>query len=357
MRSIAAPRMSSILILRFSALGDVTMSVPVVYSLARTYPGIEITVVTREQWAALFESMPSGVHFHGLDMSDYRGIRGLSRLYRELRMEKPECIADFHDVLRSRYLDMRFHMSRIKVAVINKGRKEKKELTRRDNKRFCQLPTSTERYADVLRRLGYPVKMEFLSIFGDEEGDVGTLANVVGAKNENTWIGIAPFAQHEGKIYPTDMMEHVIALLCKKPGRRIFIFGGGEEERSIAGEWESRYPAVSSLIGKGRLIDELGVMSRLDVMLSMDSANMHLAAITGIKVFSIWGATHPYAGFAAWGQTPDSFIQADLPCRPCSIFGNRKCYRGDYACLRKIDPMVVVEKIQTYLETKDLNRK
>ena len=348
--------MATILALRLSALGDVAMTVPVIYSFAHTYPGHDITIVTREQWSALFEGMPSNVHFYGVDLNDYRGIRGLSRLYDELKREHPGAVADFHDVLRTKYLDARFRMAGVKVSVITKGRIEKKELTRAEHKRLKPLKTSPERYADVLRRLGFQLELEFHSIFGDDEGDVGTLANIVGAKNENEWIGIAPFAKHEGKIYPPEMMERVIAQLCKRPGRRIFIFGGGSEERKTAEEWQARYPSVFSLIGKGRMVDELGVMRRTDVMLTMDSGNMHLAAITGVKVFSIWGATHPYAGFAAWGQTPDSFIQTDLPCRPCSVFGNRKCRRGDYACLRKIDPKVVVEKIQMYLESIKLKR-
>ena len=77
-------------------------------------------------------------------------------------------------------------------------------------------------------------------------------------------------------------------------------------------------------------------MSHLDVMLSMDSANMHLASLTGIPVVSVWGATHPMAGFLGYNQDPENVIQIDLECRPCSIYGNKPCQRGDYACLQNI---------------------
>jgi ADP-heptose:LPS heptosyltransferase len=100
---------------------------------------------------------------------------------------------------------------------------------------------------------------------------------------------------------------------------------------------------------------ELILMSHLDVMLSMDSANMHLASLTGIPVVSIWGATHPYAGFMGWNQTKDNAIQADLDCRPCSIFGQKPCKRGDYACMTMIKPETVVEKVNTLLQTKQNN--
>ena len=348
--------MSRILALRLSALGDVAMSVPVIYSFAENYPDSEIVVVSREKWGALFANMPSNVCFYGIDLQEYGGIRGLERLFGELRREEFDAVADFHNVLRTKYLDMRFRMAGVPVAVINKGRREKKELTRPQHKRLVQLKTSTMRYAEVLKKLGFGFDVDFHSIFGDDEGDVGTLAPVVGGKNENEWVGMARFAQHEGKIYPLELMEHVVSLLCKRPKRKIFIFGGGSEERLIAEEWEKRYPSVISVVGKGRMSDELGVMSRMDVMLSMDSANMHLASIVGVKVFSIWGATHPAAGFSAWGQTPDTFIQTDMDCRPCSVYGNKKCSRGDYACLRRIDPNRIAEKIETALETKKLSK-
>ena len=88
----------------------------------------------------------------------------------------------------------------------------------------------------------------------------------------------------------------------------------------------------------------------LDVHVSMDSANMHLGSLVGKDVISIWGATHPYAGFYGYRQRPDLAIQTCLPCRPCSIFGNKPCYRGDWACLNTIEPEQVIKKINDYLK-------
>ena len=81
-------------------------------------------------------------------------------------------------------------------------------------------------------------------------------------------------------------------------------------------------------------------------MLSMDSANMHLASLTNTPVISIWGATHPYAGFMGWNQPQNNAIQMDMDCRPCSIYGNKKCFRKDYACMNQIDESVIVQKIK-----------
>ena len=93
------------------------------------------------------------------------------------------------------------------------------------------------------------------------------------------------------------------------------------------------------------LAAELELMRGLDVMLSMDSANMHLASLVGTRVVSVWGATHPYAGFLGWGQRAEDCVQKDLPCRPCSIYGSKPCRYGDYRCLNSITPEEIVKAV------------
>ena len=93
-------------------------------------------------------------------------------------------------------------------------------------------------------------------------------------------------------------------------------------------------------------------MSHLNAMLSMDSANMHMASLVATPVVSVWGATHPYAGFMGWGQKPENIVQVELDCRPCSIYGQKPCLRGDYACMNMIKPEIIVEKINFLLQTK-----
>jgi ADP-heptose:LPS heptosyltransferase len=95
--------------------------------------------------------------------------------------------------------------------------------------------------------------------------------------------------------------------------------------------------------------EELMLISHLDGMISMDSANMHLASIYGVPVVSIWGATHPFLGFYGYGQDPERIVQAELFCRPCSVFGNKPCYRGDFACMKMIEPQTIIDKTEKVL--------
>ena len=339
-----------ILIIRFSALGDIAMTVPVVDALARQYPDLRITVLSRAVARPLFDRLPSNVSFMEADVrKEYHGVKGLNALYRRLAAKHFTAVADFHNVLRANYLRMRFNIDHYRVAHINKHRNGRKRLTAVSDKLLVQQPTSFRNYMDVLEKLGYPVKPDFKTIFAEGGNDLSLLPDTFNVQREprQRWIGIAPFAAHEGKIYPLRLMERVIVLLGERfPSCRIMLFGGGRKENIVLNDWAEKYPhCENASAALGSLSLELVLMSHLDVMLSMDSANMHLASIVGTPVVSIWGATHPFAGFMGWGQPPENAVQLDLPCRPCSIYGNKPCLRGDYSCLKNISPDQVVDRI------------
>ena len=342
-----------LLIIRFSALGDIAMTVPVVASLARQYPDLRITVLSRPFARVLFEGLAPNVGFMGADIKkEYAGLRGMNALYRRLVAKNITAVADFHNILRSNYLRLRFNLGHYHVAHINKHRRGKHRLTRSNDKVMEQQPTSFHNYLEVLARLGYTVEPTFTSIFPPEGGHLRLLPHVIGEKKKfQQWIGIAPFAAHKGKIYPEQNMEKVIVQLIQRhPSCRIFLFGGGGDEKVVIDGWAEKYKnCINASAVVGGLKNELILMSHLDVMISMDSANMHLASLTATPVVSIWGATHPFAGFMGWHQNPDNAIGLNLPCRPCSVYGNKPCLRGDYACLKNISPEMVLEKVAKLL--------
>ena len=342
-----------ILVIRFSAMGDVAMVVPVVYSLARQYPQVRITVLSRTFARPLFENLAPNVGFMAADLKgEYHGLKGLNALYRRLAAKQFTAIADLHNVLRSEYLRLRFRLGHYHVEHINKHRKGRRRITSKKHKQLTQQPTSFENYAEVFRKLGYPVNIQFHSIFPPEGGMLHLLPPPINLKaGDEQWIGIAPFAAHQGKVYPPERMEQVIRqLIDHNPHARLFLFGRGEQEDKWFRQWCERYWLCTNVGEYAKSLEqELILMSHLDVMVSMDSGNMHLASLTGTPVVSIWGATHPYAGFLGWGQSEDNIIQAELDCRPCSIFGQKKCRRGDFACMNSITPDTIVRKVEQIL--------
>ncbi|MDR2848120.1 MAG: glycosyltransferase family 9 protein [Bacteroidales bacterium] len=335
----------NILILRFSAIGDVAMTVPVVDTLARAHPDDRFTVVSQSFLQPLFAYCPGNVLFEGVDLKgEHKGIAGIYRLYGKLRQNRYDAVADLHDVLRTKLLRFFFRCSGLKIRHIDKGRKEKRLLVA--GKRKQQLKTSVERYADVFRALGLAVNVDFISIFGTGKGDLAHIAPFTGTKT-GKWIGIAPFAKHTGKIYPLERTEQLVAQLSGRTDVTLFLFGGGETEKQTLGDWASKYPNTMMVAGKIKLADELILISHLDVMFSMDSANMHIASLTATPVVSVWGATHPYTGFYGYRQQPNMAVQTDLPCRPCSVYGNKACHRKDYACMMLIPPERVMGILAT----------
>ena len=343
-----------ILIIRFSAIGDVAMLVPVVHALATAYPDIRITVLSRPFAKPFFENIAPNVGFMGADLkNEYKGIKGLNALYRRLTAKHFTHIADMHGVLRSQYIRFRFVLGNYKVAHIDKHRKDKKKLTCEDKTEFHQLPTSFQNYADVIERLGFNIQPTFKSIFGDGKGNFRLIQDKIEEKNSfDKWIGIAPYAAHEGKIYPLEKMEEVIdKLISAHPNCRIFLFHGRGKEADKMAEWESRYPQVTSAsIHLENIKEELILMSHLNVMVSMDSSNMHIASLVNCPVVSIWGATHRFAGFLGWNQKADNIVELDLPCRPCSVYGNHECRYGDYHCIKNIKPETIIEKVEKVLK-------
>lgn len=331
--------MKKLLIIRFSALGDIAMTVPIVLDLAVQYPDLEISMLSRPMAAPLFDRLPKNVHFIAADLKGrHKGMLGLERLRKDYHLEDFDYIADFHNVIRTICLRLDNQLRGQHVAVIDKGRKGKRALTRQKNKVFVQQANSFERYAKVLEQLGFPIKPQFVKL------DYSTFCGTQKSTNE-TWIGIAPFAKHPSKVYPLEKMEEVIKALSERENTTVFLFGGGNEEKRQIAELCGKYPNVKTAQSQQGLKGELALMGQLDVMLSMDSANMHLASLVGTRVVTIWGGTHPYAGFLGWNQKPNDCVQLDLPCRPCSVYGNKPCFRGDYACLNGITPSQIIEKL------------
>ncbi len=336
--------MKKVLVIRLSAIGDVAMTVPVISSLSKAYPDTEITFVSQKFATGFMKYIPRVKMFEVDLKGRHKGFLGIFRLYFDLKkLGKFNLVADLHDVIRSKIIRFLFSLSFTKISVIDKGRKEKHNLTKIDGKVLRQLNTSVNRYAKVFYDGGYTFDVEFDYLF--TKSPLAENITSITGQIDNKWIGIAPFAKHKGKIYPLESMEKVIDLLSAKKNIKVFLFGGGAYEKEILEGWAKRFPNTVSLAGKLSIEDELKVISNLEVLVSMDSANMHLASLVNTCVVSIWGATHPFAGFYGWNQNPRHALQINLPCRPCSIYGNKDCFRKDYACLNLITPNDVVSKI------------
>lgn len=332
-----------ILVIRFSAMGDVAIAVPVLKQLLSQYPNISISFISQQKFEPLFNNIER-LYFYSADLyGKHKGFLGLYRLFKTLKtLHKFDGVADLHNVLRSKIIRFFFKFSGYKVRYINKGRTDKKALTQKKNKLLIPLKNTAERYADVFQSFGFKIDLNHKTF--RTKLSLNPILEKIIHSNSSKKIGIAPFAQYKEKTYPAEKMIQVIEILISK-GYQILLFGGGIKEIEMLNQWEKEFKNISCIAGRFSLQEELALISNLDVMISMDSANMHLACLYGVPVISIWGATHPYAGFYGYGQNAENAVQIDLYCRPCSVFGNKVCYRGDWACMNTISPEMVTQKV------------
>lgn len=327
-------------------MGDVAMTVPVLRALTSQHPQVKVTIVTRAFFKSFFEGIPN-VEVYVADLKGkHKGILGLYKLSKELRKLGFDVVADLHNVLRSKILELFFFGKR--VIQMDKGRAEKKALV--SGEAVKQLKTTHQRYADVFITLGFSVDLSQPKFPKAKPLSKAVLG--LGINTKETLVGIAPFAAHSSKMYPLDKMETVISELSKD--YKVILFGGGDKEIEMLNAFEAKYDNVVSVAGKLSFKEELALISNLELMLAMDSGNGHLAAMFGVKVITIWGVTHPFAGFVPFNQPEDFQLTADrnqYPKIPTSVYGNN--YPEGYEkAAESIAVEAIVSKVKSIIPTK-----
>lgn len=315
--------------IRLSALGDVAILVPVLRAVAGANPDVRFTIAAPPLLAPLFEGIPR-VEFLGVKKK-----QSARAIYRQLRTVGADAVADLHQInrvgraLTLLRLDALLHLRQLPTRRIHKGRLSRLLFLR--HLRMHPRRPQWLRYLDVFSHLGLATPKIQNSEF------------IIQNSKFKNHIGLAPFAQHAGKIWP---WEHTsaLALMLAEHGREVFLFGSQDEAPKLE-SLAAQHPNITSLAGKHTFKEELDIIRSLNVMVSMDSANMHFASALGVRVVSIWGATHPDFGFYGFGQHRSDALCADLPCQPCSSFGQKPCRYSDHRCLHAITPNQVYDKL------------
>ncbi len=332
-----------VLIIRLSALGDVAMTLPVIYNVARANAADQFVLLTRPFFARLFLSPPSNLRVIAYEKGK------MSALLRRLATERFTHVADLHNVLRSWRLDLWALLRGKRVAMVDKARGERRKILRRKgyaSKSFI------ERYYEVFARLGLSTGRG--EVANDAEriapkSAVRTLAAPLQIAPASRFgasqpiIALAPFARYTNKTYPLELSHDLVRLLTSR-GYHVLLFGGGDRERTILEQWAAEIYGCESRVGKQSIEEELVLMASAQCLVSMDSANGHLASLVGTRVITLWGSTTPACGFAPYGQSPDDSLCASLPCQPCTIAGSEQCPR-DLACLRALTPQQILDCI------------
>ena len=338
-----------VLITCFSSISNVAAIVPQLYGLVNDYPNHEFIVLSREFLSPLFDKLPR-VTFVG---GDIRGAHktpiGVYRLYRQLKALRPDVVLDMQRSWRTRMITRLFALSGTKTLKVGFARAEQRRLIRKGAQKYHTIPTIFDRQARLYAKVRLKVNDSFVKLYNPSLKQQDKIKSLYGAK-QGHWIGIAPFSIARGKTLPFRKTKNIIAHFDKQPDTKIFLFGAGEMENELLSDWQSLYNNVYAVHTTLQLDDELALMNSLDVMVCMDSANMHLASLMAVPVVSVWGATHPHSGFLGWKQSVDNCVGVEFSCRPCTAHSDRKCKFGDYRCLESLHSSKIIEVIEKNLE-------
>lgn len=339
-------------------MGDVALMVPVIKSLVASNPDVEVTVVTRPKFAPLFYDIERVIAFPADVDYSYTGIFGMRDLFKTLLRKGPfEVVIDMHDHLRTKILRFFFKLFGHQVIVFDKGRHEKKAFIKHGHKNDKPLAHTVIRYYEAFERAGFSfslLKSPYFE-FNDSIREAASkfLEERKLVKNE-TWIGIAPFAAHASKIWPLDNYPALIEAILRKTKARFFLFGGGTKEVKFFESLAQKFPEQCVVVaGHLKLRQEMVLMKQLDVMVCVDSSNMHLSALSAVPVVSIWGGTHPDIGFSPYGSNKMAMVQVsreELPCRPCSVYGRSTCPVGGFPCLTRIGADQIADRVMQTIQ-------
>ena len=348
--------MSKTLIVRYTQIGDILILIPLIFSLGKQYPDDEFVVLTNPKFTGLFKQMPPNVSISPMVYRKKKiPLRGLLYLFnRYLLLLKISLSIKYDKVafLQTGTFDkqLRYFLSlrKSKIAKIDM----KDFLSKEKFKRIIRpgTPALFDLFVSTLSQLDYiGLKNEFDLSFYTQQDRRNSLLKKCNIEKHKQLIGIAPFSRVKSKIYPLHKMEEIIRYYHQKDDIELLIIGGGPDEKSQAERWKEQYPKIISLIGALSFDEEISLISACSVVVSMDSANMHLASFVGIPVISIWGPSHPKLGYYPVNQDIENVVQKELPCSPCSFWGENPCTNTNkYECM-DIAPEIIIEKINALL--------
>ena len=337
------------LILRFSSMGDVVMTIPIIRCLQKKYPENKFIFVTRPKFTPFFKEF-NNVETFEIDLKKrHKGFLGLFRLFSDLRKINPKRIADLHSVLRTKIVTFLFRIFFVKVSVIDKKRKERKALIREENKIFKPLTPIHFLYQEVFNNLGFSIDLTKDHIYPPSK--VFNLDTTSIDITSGKLVGIAPFAKHTAKMYPLDLMQKIVSYIQEK--YNVFLFGFGKLEMETINRWSGVFKNVYSCVFLKGFENEISLISNLDLMISMDSANGHIASIYNVPVITLWGLTHPYAGFTTFNSELENQFCVDrekFPLIPNSIYGN-KTIKGYEKAMRSISIEEILGRVNKIIES------
>lgn len=344
----------NVLVMRLSVLGNVAMTIPVLYPVCKANPDTRFIMLTKMWPASMFHDRPANLKVVDFDVKgSHSGLIGLLKLAAQLhKLYDIDAVADLHNVSGTWIIDAYMKLKGARIARLDREKPKRRALvSHRTNEPLTPIH---DRYRNVFTQLGFEAPVDFTHLYDGRDWPTSPL--VPDKEEGQRWIAISPFSSHKHKTYPLEQMEQVIAELSKRENYWLFLMGGGKQEKIALRSIARKYKRVVSMAEvKHKFIDEYALLGKCDLMLTMESANMHLASLVDLQAMTVWGPTSPACGYLGYNQVIEDDIQLDMDCRPCSITGDKACKYGDYRCLKNIKPEYIVQRVVEAVENNARN--
>jgi heptosyltransferase-2 len=323
-------------VMRYSSLGDVALTNPVLDLLRYSWPKSEIYFATKKQFAPAVENHPALTR-----MIPYRGF--LSHL-RDLKALKPTMVIDLHDTLRTWALTGLLAAGQKDVRVVHY---DKEAVGRRlivsKLRRTPSLHT-VEKYLKPLTKMGalYPHDTISLTVHASKRA-LSYAREFMERRRvhpSQLVVGIAPGAKWATKRWMPERFAETASRLVERRDCLLLWFGSPDESDLIA-SIQNRMTGLPSqrganLAGRCSLEETIALLGRCDVVLTNDSGIMHLAVGRDSRVVALFGSTTQDLGFSPLGREHIIVESRELDCRPCHVHGRRWCPKGHFRCMRDL---------------------
>jgi len=343
---------NKILIIRFSSLGDVILSTPLIQLLRQNFPETELDFLVRQEYAELLRSNPRINQL--IEFNIELGFRGLRKLKNRLKNSNYNVILDIHNNLRSRYLCLGMAGLSSKTRIL---RIQKKQFIR-----FLLVKFKINLYHRLYQRV-IPVWEKYLitakPLVGKTEirDQKPEIFLTIKAKNRakkihtellgnKTYITLAPGAKHYTKRWPAEYYSDLIARIYQEIKLKSVLIGGIDDmEASESILQNCTGDAVISLVGQLSIQETAAVMKDSKLLITNDSGLMHVADALAMPLIAIFGSTVEEFGFFPISQEATVIQNSGLTCRPCSHIGRSRCPKEHFRCMQELTPEIVWQEL------------
>ena len=313
---------TKILIIRFSSIGDIVLTTPVIRCIKQQKPDTEIHYLTKRSFKSILEHNPYITKIHHIE-------EGLKEVIEDLKKENFDVVVDLHNNIRS----LQIRMALGKPSTTFKKLNLKKWLL--VNFKINKMPAThiVDRYMDAVKSYGVKNDQKGLDFFIAQQDEVNISS--LPLSHQNGYIGFVIGAKHFTKQLPT---EKIISI-CKKINRPIILLGGKEDAERAAVIETVVGSSICNACGKYNLNQSASLIKQAIKIISHDTGLMHIAAAFKKEIVSVWGNTVPAFGFTPYlPDTRSKIVEVEnLSCRPCSKIGYKKCPKGHFKCMMLID--------------------